>query len=176
MRGESLSFGKYKGSQHKKRDFLKRWTITLYQLLLWGLLCGNLDVAKFRDLARKKSNLFWSKIEPEEDSSRPLAEGKKEEQAKMRNIVKSGLHTSTALLLDSENKLRQRILYVIGEPVTQWFTKMSSTMRSSRETSAYLQSCVVGTSLTDVYQATLANLEDGANLDYWHVVAWDPGY
>lgn len=160
-RGDPMSFAKFMSSQHKKRDFLQRWTITLFQLLYWGLLCGNIDRDSFRDLAQKKTMVFWQKLEPDgEGQAAPLAQGRKEQDAKLRHICKSGYHTATLLLSDTDNKIRQRVLYCIGEPLTSWFTNMSSRMRSSGGSRSFLAECVAGGGLNAVLYQTINLLVD----------------
>lgn len=165
-RGEPLSFAKFMSSQHKKRDFLHKWTATLFQLLYWGLLCGNIDKDNFKNLSQKKAMLFWQKLEPDAGKQQPLAEGNGEEQAKMKQITKSGYHTATMTLFNWENKIRQRILYCVGEPLTLWFTKMSKVMRSSDGARNFLASCVTGSSLADVAILTISLLQDESRLEY----------
>lgn len=99
-RGEPLSFARCMNSQHEQRDFLHKWTVTRFQLLYWGLLCGNIDKGNFKNQSQKKAMLFWQKLEPYAGEQQPLAEGKREEQAKMKQITKSGYHTATMMLFD----------------------------------------------------------------------------
>lgn len=166
-RGDPMSFAKFMSSQHKKRDFLRRWTVTLFQLLYWGLVCDNIDKEVYKQLAQKKAVLFWQKLEPDGANNRaPLSEAKRQDEAKMRQICKSGFHTATLMLQDRNNKVRQRILFCIGGPVTKWFTDMSHTMMSSSSTRLFLNRCVSGDSLVGVYWSTIALLRDEATMEF----------
>ena len=84
----------------------------------------------------------------------------------MQAVCKSGLHTATMMLMDHENKIRQRILYTIGEPLTTWFTDMSSTMRSSEGARKFLLDCLLENKFDDVLHSTISQLRD------WSVISF----
>ena len=64
-RGPALSFSKYMGAQITQRSFLSRWSITLFQLLVWGMHSNHLEANKFAELMSKKMMLYWKRIVPE---------------------------------------------------------------------------------------------------------------
>ena len=156
-RGTPLSFSKFMGAQVKKKEFLKLWTIRLFQILTWGLFCGNLHQDKFKELAEKKTALFWKKLTPDcyDTDSTPLSAKEKEKEAKLKAVCKSGLQTSCMLLLDYENKIRQRILYCLGIPLAEFHGDMSKTTRSCKESQEFLRDCACSDKLHNVCVSTM---------------------
>jgi hypothetical protein len=168
-RGKMVKLGRFLSTVEKAKEELPLWNTRLLSLLYFCLQTGQLDRRRLQELVEKKAALQLRTVGEDADEGAPLRQEAQARDFHLRQVCQNTLHLSVLMLMDPENKVRQRIKVTLAGPVGEWQSKASARCRSAEDIETFMLETCSG-AYVDCLRDILLPLGRASTLGYCKVL------